>query len=65
MARAYKNSRWWLEGGTEVCPECGQTYAYETAYRCVSCDVSFCSICIEDNRSEIVCVTCRSIEIRR
>lgn len=59
MAGTHQKPRWWLESGSEVCSECGHTYAYGTAYRCVECDVAFCSLCIEGTISEVLCVTCR------
>ena len=36
---------WWLSGGDEECPHCGQLYAYEVEFRCPDCDSPGCSHC--------------------
>lgn len=37
---------WWLEGGTEECPHCGQPYHLETERRCAACDAESCAHCL-------------------
>ena len=37
---------WWLDGGTEQCHVCLQSYAYEAEYRCVDCDAPICPYCV-------------------
>jgi hypothetical protein len=54
---------WWLEDGTEICPACGQTYVYETGYRCAGCDMPICSICVEyEVAAELLCQICVECE---
>ena len=36
---------WWLSGGEEECPHCGQLYAYEAEFRCPDCDSPSCPHC--------------------
>ncbi|MBL0422989.1 hypothetical protein JI739_21815 [Ramlibacter sp. AW1] len=36
---------WWLHGGTEECPHCGQLYHLETERRCGACDSPSCAHC--------------------
>jgi hypothetical protein len=64
MAGARQKPHWWLESASEVCSECRQTYAYGTEYRCICCDVAFCSMCFEGTVSEVLCITCRRPENR-
>ena len=52
---------WWLEVGTELCPNCHQLYLYETEYRCADCDAPMCDACIRVRESvTIVCGPCDS-----
>src|SRR5437588_10262963 len=53
------NRAWWLEEGAEVCPACGQTYVFQTEYRCEGCDGVVCAICaIRTTEIEIFCPPC-------
>ena len=36
---------WYLSGGDEECPHCGQWYAYELEFRCPDCDSPSCPHC--------------------
>jgi len=50
---------WWLTGGEEECPHCGQLYAYEVQFRCPDCDGPCCPHCkrkLTDDRA--VCPAC-------
>lgn len=59
VRKSKQNAPWWLEPGTEVCPACNHTYAIQTEYRCVACDVVICAICVDGKiAAEISCVTC-------
>ena len=42
---AQKVVPWYLSGGDEECPHCGQWYAYELEVRCVDCDAPSCPNC--------------------
>src|SRR5207237_8678800 len=45
---------WWLEEDVEVCPACGQTYAFQTEFRCIGCDGVVCAMCAtETTETEI------------
>jgi hypothetical protein len=37
---------WWLAGGTEECPHCGQRYHLEAERRCAGCDAPSCPHCL-------------------
>ena len=58
--RKIKHKRvWWLEEGAEVCPACGQTYAFQTEYRCAGCDGVVCVMCAtQTTEIEIFCPPC-------
>ena len=58
MPENRRESRWWLEVGTEVCPACNHTYAYQTEHYCVDCDGPVCAVCIEIIEREPVCSSC-------
>jgi rubrerythrin len=53
---------WWLSGGEETCPHCGQLYAYEAEFRCPECDGPCCPLCKsrhDDGRiAGATCVDC-------
>ena len=50
---------WWLSAGEELCPHCGQLYAYEIEFRCPDCDSSSCPNCKRRHADDrIVCVVC-------
>ena len=51
---------WWLAAGEELCPHCGQLYAYEIEFRCPDCDDPSCPNCKVLNVREhrFVCVSC-------
>ena len=60
MAKRQQVTPWWLEDGTEICSPCGQTYAYQTEYRCAFCDGPICALCVETTVSlEFFCPECR------
>jgi hypothetical protein len=50
---------WWVSGGEEECPHCGQPYAREVEFRCPDCDGPCCPHCkkrhVEDRH---VCPEC-------
>ncbi len=58
MAQARRESRWWLEAGTETCPACNHTYAYRTEHYCVDCDGPVCGLCVETVTTESLCPDC-------
>ena len=59
MARVKtKQPAWWLDDGTESCPECSHTYAYRTEFYCVDCDGPVCSVCVETVTIEALCPGC-------
>lgn len=68
MARAATRSRkiepppWWLAGGEEECPHCGQLYAYELEVRCAECDGPMCPHCAVRSTSIYSCPDCRVAE---
>lgn len=39
-------SPWWLHGGDEECPHCGQPYHAEVERRCSGCDAPSCIHCL-------------------
>ena len=41
----HQQAPWWLEGGTEECPHCGQRYHLEVERRCPECDSPSCPHC--------------------
>jgi hypothetical protein len=47
---------WWLSGGEEECPHCGQVYAYEVEFRCPDCDSPSCPHCKRGHAD--VCLAC-------
>jgi hypothetical protein len=49
---------WWLEGGTEICGVCGQSYSIQMERRCAHCDAPLCSVCESVEEDEIVCFDC-------
>lgn len=51
---------WWLSGGEEECPHCGQLYAYEVEVRCTDCDSPSCPHCIVTHTEYRSCVSCAS-----
>lgn len=42
---AQKAVPWYLSGGDEECPHCGQWYAFELEVRCRDCDSPSCPHC--------------------
>ncbi|MCF8060901.1 MAG: hypothetical protein K9M82_00155 [Deltaproteobacteria bacterium] len=48
---------WWIDGGGEICPFCGQAYAYEMELRCVLCDAPVCPFCASE-AYECACPDC-------
>jgi len=67
MAKAKRNPRWWLEGGTEICPACSHAYVYETQSRCAACDGAVCMECVQTVSLETFCPDCvePSVESKR
>jgi len=56
---AKKTEPWWLSDATEMCPACGQAYAYHTEIRCVDCDGPLCPICVQVTTTlELSCADC-------
>jgi hypothetical protein len=51
---------WWLEGGDEECPHCGQRYHIEVERRCQGCDCPVCPHC--HGTLDQLCHDCRSEE---
>jgi hypothetical protein len=50
---------WWLSGGEEECPHCGQLYAYELEFRCPECDAPSCPHCRKMHSDErMLCPEC-------
>jgi hypothetical protein len=49
---------WWLAGGEEECPHCGQTYAYEAEVRCADCDAALCPLCAISVQTRRLCPEC-------
>jgi len=49
---------WWIDGGDETCPFCGQAYAYEMEYRCILCDAPVCPWCHDADAPEAECPAC-------
>ena len=50
---------WWLGEGEEVCPHCGQRYAYEVEIRCTQCDSPACPHCARSAADgSVACVAC-------
>lgn len=47
----------WAQG-TDHCPDCAQTYAYELEARCVDCDAPMCPFCVVMVRGHRRCPTC-------
>jgi hypothetical protein len=60
MKKSVHKRAWWLEEGTEVCPACGQTYAFQTEWRCDFCDGVVCYTCAAWTQTEICCPSCRT-----
>jgi hypothetical protein len=51
--------RWWVSGGEEECPHCGQLYAFEVEFRCPECDRPCCPHCKSTHADKhIVCQEC-------
>ena len=60
MAKLRELTPWWLDEGTEICSPCGQTYAYQTEFRCAFCDGPLCPMCVELTvATEFACPGCR------
>lgn len=61
-----RQAPWWLQPGTESCPFCEASYAFEAGYYCVDCDQPVCPICIIEAHAsrEIYCPQCRPQEAR-
>jgi hypothetical protein len=56
---ANKTEAWWLADGTETCPACSQSYAYQTEIRCIDCDEAICPICVQVTTTlEFSCPDC-------
>jgi len=54
--------RWYLSGGDEECPHCGQLYAYELEFRCSDCDAPSCRQCkCRHPQDRFVCPECVSV----
>jgi len=49
---------WWIDGGEENCPFCGQAYAYEMERRCDYCDGPVCPWCCVHAEPDTVCPEC-------
>jgi hypothetical protein len=49
---------WWAEGGSERCPFCLQSYAYEVEVRCADCDRPSCPHCAVVERHTAVVRRC-------
>lgn len=50
---------WYLSGGDEQCPHCGQFYALELEFRCPDCDSPSCPHCKSKHEDErFVCPGC-------
>lgn len=49
---------WWAEGGSERCPFCLQSYAYEVEIRCADCDSPSCPCCAVIERRTAVYHRC-------
>lgn len=49
---------WWLMGGDEECPHCGQLYIYELEFRCPDCDSPSCPDCKQHAAGRVVCISC-------
>lgn len=50
---------WWLLGGEEACPHCGQLYIYELEFRCPDCDSPSCPHCRQQHaEGRVVCISC-------
>lgn len=45
---------WWVEGGSETCPFCLQSYVYELEIRCHDCDSPLCPQCVVTERFALV-----------
>lgn len=45
---------WWVEGGSETCPHCLQSYVYELEVRCHRCDRPLCPQCVVTERLTVV-----------
>ena len=59
MAKKQSFPPWWLEHGTEICPACSQSYAYQTEIRCFDCDGPMCPVCVQVTTTlEVSCPTC-------
>lgn len=53
---------WWLSGGEEECPHCGQLYAYEVEFRCPECDAPSCPHCKTAHSDErMLCPECIAV----
>jgi hypothetical protein len=50
---------WWLAGGQEECPNCGQRYAFEAEVRCAGCDGAICAVCVAWVERRAHCPGCR------
>ena len=63
MAKFQRNRPWWLEDNDGICSACGHAYAYQTEYRCVTCDGPVCAICVETTiEVEVCCGGCESTD---
>lgn len=49
---------WWAEGGSESCPFCLQSYAYELEVRCHRCDRPTCPQCVVTERLTVTTRLC-------
>lgn len=55
---AARAAPWWLVGGTEECPHCGQAYHLEHERRCSGCDAPGCPHCLNRHESGHICPDC-------
>lgn len=51
MTTQDRQPAWWLQGGDEECPHCGQPYHLESERRCPGCDAPGCHHCLGDPKA--------------